>query len=273
MEDKKLTIVDHVLTAVEVRAQVNLIQEVMKSVMKDKVHYGTIPGCGDKPTLLKAGAEKIMMTFRLAADPTVEDLSTSDERRYRVTVKLRNFKGDLLGAGIGECSSSEEKYKWRKVICDEEFNETPEDRRREKWSKGYQGAKPFKTKQIRTSIADIANTILKMAKKRGQVDAVLTTTAASDIFTQDIEDMPQELVNPSGKKDPVKTEKKTDPTPYGKMMKKFADAKKDLGEDTYYNILGTHGWTHANEIKDVKTGDKVIADMAQTYRNRQNNDN
>jgi hypothetical protein len=32
-----------------------------------------------------------------------------------------------------------------------------------------------------------------MAKKRAQVDAVITVTAASDIFTQDIEDLPDEI--------------------------------------------------------------------------------
>ena len=37
--------------------------------------------------------------------------------------------------------------------------------------------------------ADHYNTVLKMAKKRALVDAVLTTTAASDIFTQDLEDL------------------------------------------------------------------------------------
>jgi hypothetical protein len=38
--------------------------------------------------------------------------------------------------------------------------------------------------------ADYFNTCLKMAKKRALVDAVLTSTAASDIFTQDIEEDP-----------------------------------------------------------------------------------
>ena len=99
--------------------------------------------------------------------------------------------GAFLGAGIGECSSSEEKYAWRRAICDEEFDETPENRRRVKFSK-YQG-KIEKTKQIRTNPADVSNTVLKMAKKRGLVDAVLTVTAASDLFTQDIEDLPEEL--------------------------------------------------------------------------------
>ena len=39
------------------------------------------------------------------------------------------------------------------------------------------------------SPADHYNTVLKMAKKRALVDAVLTTTAASDIFAQDLEDL------------------------------------------------------------------------------------
>jgi hypothetical protein len=39
-------------------------------------------------------------------------------------------------------------------------------------------------------IADMYNTVLKMAKKRSIVDATITATAASDIFTQDLDDDP-----------------------------------------------------------------------------------
>ena len=103
--------------------------------------------------------------------------------------------GVFVGAGIGECSSNEEKYKWRKVVCDQEFEETPLDRRREKWCKGWGNKGPYKQKQVRTEPADLANTILKMAKKRGLIDAVLTATAASDCFTQDLEDLPPEYMD------------------------------------------------------------------------------
>lgn len=178
------------LTAVQVRAQVNLIQDVMKSVMKKDTHFGTIPGC-QKPTLYKAGAEVLATTFRLAVDPEVIDLSTHDEIRYRVRVKLTAANGAFVGVGIGEASSNEDKYMWRKAVCKEEFEATPDDRKRVKWSKSREGA--YSTEQVRTNIADIANTILKMAKKRGQIDAILTATAASDIFTQDIEDLPEEI--------------------------------------------------------------------------------
>lgn len=160
----------------------------MQAVMKDGVHYGKVPGCGDKPTLLKPGAEKILATFRLAANPEIEDLSSRDEIRYRIKTAIISSSGLVVGYGVGECSTAEEKYKWKKAICEEEWAETPEDRRREKWSKGW-NEPASKTKQVRTNIADIANTILKMAKKRSLVDGCLTATACSDIFAQDLEDL------------------------------------------------------------------------------------
>lgn len=179
------------LTAADVRAQVNLMQDVMAEVMKKDTHYGIIPGT-KQPSLYKAGAEKIMSTFRLAADPAVEDLGRDGEVHYRVKVSILSASGVFLGAGMGECSSSEDKYAWRAAVCEEEFEATPENRRRLKFAK-WQG-KVEKKQQVRTNPADVANTILKMAKKRGMIDGVLTVTAASDLFTQDIEDLPEEVV-------------------------------------------------------------------------------
>lgn len=181
---------DRSLTAADIQAQVNLMQDVMRSVMFDKVHYGVIPGTQSR-SLYKAGAEKLMATFRLACDPETVDLSADGEVHYRVKVRVTSASGLFLGAGIGECSSREDKYAWRAAVCPEEFEATPENRRRIKFAK-YQG-KIEQKKQVRTNPADVANTILKMAKKRAQVDAVITVTAASDIFTQDIEDLPDEL--------------------------------------------------------------------------------
>ena len=97
-----------------------------------------------------------------------------------------------MGSGIGECSSDEEKYKWRKAL-NEEWDETPENRRRLKYGKGNQPGIITKTKQVRTEPADVANTVLKMSKKRALVDACLTTLGASDIFAQDLEDLSEDL--------------------------------------------------------------------------------
>lgn len=176
------------LTAADVRAQVNLMQDVMLEVMKDGTHFGVIPGTKQK-SLYKAGAEKIMSTFRLAADPEVTELGRDGEIHYRVKVSIRSASGQFLGAGIGECSSSEEKYAWRGAVHSKEWDATPENRRRVKYLRDGR-----EIQQVRTNPADVSNTILKMAKKRGLIDGVLTVTAASDLFTQDIEDLPDEVV-------------------------------------------------------------------------------
>ena len=178
----------HRFSAVEIRQRVYLVQEVMHGIMKRETHYGTIPGT-QKPTLYKPGAEVLCVTFRVAQEYKIEDLSVQGVARYRVTcVGRHQMTGVALGEGVGECSSSEEKYKWRGVICKAELDATPENLRRKKYYKNGNTAD-----QIRTEPADLANTILKMACKRAMIAMTLNVTAASDIFTQDIEDLPEEL--------------------------------------------------------------------------------
>ncbi len=195
MNDKAVSVIDvpsrnvgRSLTAIDVREHVNLIQEVMKSVMKADTHFGVIPGC-KQPSLYKAGSEVLLTTFRIAVSIEVEDLSTADAIRYRVrTIGTHQLSGVVVGEGIGECSSDEDKYKWRKCWNKKEFDAALESRRRMKFTKNGEDM------QIRTEPADLANTVLKMAKKRAQIDLTLTATAASDIFTQDVEDIPEELL-------------------------------------------------------------------------------
>lgn len=179
-------------TAVEMRAQVQRIQQVMKAVMKDKVHYGVVPGT-PKPSLWKPGAEVLCATFHIAPSYRVDDLSDGDCIRYRVTcVGTHQATGIVLGEGMGECSSSEEKYKWRKTT-NREYDATDDTRKRIKYGYDRESRSEYEIKQVRTEPADIANTVLKMACKRAQVAMALNVTAASDIFTQDLEDMPEEL--------------------------------------------------------------------------------
>lgn len=178
----------HRFSAVEIRQRVNLVQEVMQGIMKRETHYGTIPGT-QKPTLYKPGAEVLCVTFRVAQEYKIEDLSIQGVARYRITcVGRHQLTGGALGEGVGECSSSEEKYKWRGVICKAELDATPENLRRKKYYKNGNTVD-----QVRTEPADLANTILKMACKRAMIAMTLNVTAASDIFTQDIEDLPEEL--------------------------------------------------------------------------------
>jgi hypothetical protein len=175
----------------EIRERVNLVQEVMRGIMKRDTHYGTIPGT-PKPTLYKPGAEVLCVTFRIAQEYQIIDLGDELTARFRVTcVGRHQVSGIVLGEGVGECSSAEEKYKWRKAVCTEEFELMPESMRRLKFSSWNN--KVEKKIQVRTEAADLSNTVLKMACKRAMIAMTLNVTAASDIFTQDIEDLPEEL--------------------------------------------------------------------------------
>lgn len=180
--------VEHALTAPEMTAHVQRIQQVMKAVMKENTHFGKIPGAGDKLTLLKPGAEVLCATFRIAPTFREEEIPSSDGSiRYRVRCTgTHQTSGIILGEGMGEASTNEEKYKWREARG-KEYDNAPEDHRRVKYKRGQNG--DYEVQQIRTEPADVANTVLKMACKRAQVAMTLNVTAASDIFTQDLEDL------------------------------------------------------------------------------------
>lgn len=155
--------------ALAVREQVNQIQYLMASVLKSGTHYGVIKGT-DKPTLLQPGAEKIAYMFKLVPSYKVErEQLGGGHREYNVECTLTNREsGEVMGFGVGECSTMESKYRYR-----------------------WEGRYPDRRRVENPDIADVWNTCLKMAKKRAFVDAVKSTTAASDVFTQDIEDLPE----------------------------------------------------------------------------------
>lgn len=207
------------MQAESVVAQVQLLQSVMNRVMKDGEHYGTIPGCGDKPTLFKAGAEKILMTFRLAPAFRIDEKQfAGGHREYTATATLTAIaSGQFIGQGVGVCSTMESKYRFRKAeqTCPKCGQQTIFRGKHEYgggWycnkNKGGCGAKfqqgdPAIENQAMGRVehdnpADYYNTCSKMAQKRALVAATLVTTAASDIFTQDVEDNPEAFTGNTG---------------------------------------------------------------------------
>lgn len=200
----------------EIITHVQVVQEVMRAVMKPGVHYGTIPGAGDKMTLLKPGAEVLCMAFRVGDTYQIEDLSTGDKIRYRVNcIGTHQVTGGVLGSGLGEASSSEEKYKWRKAICAEEFEATPANMRRKKFAKA-KGGGFYMQDQVRTEPDDLANTVLKMANKRAKVAMTINVTACGDMFNQDLEDLDDTLRDHLVRQENAEpaTEQATEPTFY-----------------------------------------------------------
>ena len=153
------------LSVEDLQGQAAKVQAALKAVMKKGEHYGTIGGV-NKPFLFKAGAEKLGFMFRLA--PSFEIQKQDHEhghREYSVVCTLTHIPtGDLVAQGVGSCSTLEGKYRYRNV---------------------YENGS--KNRIENPNIADTYNTILKMAKKRAHVDAMITACAASDIFSQDEE--------------------------------------------------------------------------------------
>jgi hypothetical protein len=182
------------MTPADVRNQINSIQELMSDCMKDGEHYGVIPGMGQKPTLLKAGAEKLAFMFRLATEYRIERIdSDHGHREYIVTCQLSHIdSGHPVGQGVGSASTMESKYRYRWINTDirpeKQEAELLKAQGKGRWKK--QGDNwIWAIKEDNPDIADVYNTVLKMGKKRAMVDAILSATAASDIFTQDIEEM------------------------------------------------------------------------------------
>jgi hypothetical protein len=142
--------------------RVNMVHEILSKIMKDGTHYGVVKGCGPKKVLLKPGADLLAMTFRLAPEYRVDRRQLGGEHvEYEVTCVMFGPDGAKIGEGVGSASTMESKYRYR-------------------WNDGVKVENP--------DIADVYNTVLKMAKKRAHIDATLTCTGASDMFTQDLID-------------------------------------------------------------------------------------
>jgi len=172
------------------------LDAVMKSVMIEGMgkDYGKIPGCGDKPSLFKAGAEKLACTFQLVPTYRIDTLRTALSTTHTVVCSISAPGGALICEGVGEASSREEKYAFRRAVCQDEFDATPAAQRRVKYRKGY-GQNVTAENQVAMNPADVANTVLKMAKKRAFVDGVLSALGASDMLTQDLDELPREYLD------------------------------------------------------------------------------
>jgi hypothetical protein len=139
----------------EVTRRTAMLRDYVAEHMREGEDYGIVPG-GSKPTLFKPGAEKLNAVFgfspMLDVSHRIEDWDNGFVA-YEVKVTLVNKRtGGVEAEGVGSCNSRERRYK-------------------------------------NHDAANIANTILKLAKKRALIDATLSATRASGMFTQDLEDM------------------------------------------------------------------------------------
>lgn len=143
------------ITLAEAKERIKMLYNFVKEVMVLGQDFGVVPGI-QKPTLLKPGAEKLCDIFGFSKQVEIINRVEDWEKglfAYEVKVSLTNKRNGLVEAeGIGCCNTREKKYR---------------------------SQDPY----------NVINTVLKMAKKRALIDAVLSATRSSGIFTQDVEDL------------------------------------------------------------------------------------
>ena len=177
--------------------------------------YGIIPGAGKKKVLFKSGGEKLTDIYGLAARYVImSKVEEWDRGLFDFTIQCelhRKTDEMFVGSGVGSCSSWEAKYRWRegKRVCPQCHQDTiikGKDEYGGGWlcwgKKGGCGAKFSSTdpgildqkvgRLENSDLIDAKNTVLKIAKKRAFIDAVISVTRSSGIFTQDLDELTSE---------------------------------------------------------------------------------
>jgi hypothetical protein len=194
--------------AAELVERLDVIKDAMRTAMQSGIDYGLIPGA-NKPSLLKPGAEKLGTLFQLDTQPTIHEIwGPGDHLTVRAEVTVFHAPTGLrLGKGEGMASTRESKHakRYQDRTCPDCKQATIIKGREDYgggWlcfkKKGGCGAKfkdgdPVIESQTlgmieNPDLPDLWNTVVKMAKKRARIDAILDVTGASAIFTQDLED-------------------------------------------------------------------------------------
>lgn len=161
----------------------NEFKEFIKNDLKDGVDFGKIPNV-EKPCLFKAGGEKIQLylgltpQYKLLHREFVPNQVRKDKvwndatKKYQEVETVRNYycwewscelwHGSVkVAEGVGMGNTEEDKY-----VSQYKSAKTPDS---------------------------LANTVMKISKKRAFMDAIIGVSGVSDIFTQDLED--SEMVN------------------------------------------------------------------------------
>lgn len=265
------------------------IQKLMEGVLHKGEHFGEIPGVkpkpGEKPkmVLFKSGAEKLCLMFRLR--PEYEIVSRREDPTFisfEIRCRLYHIPtSNLIGEGIGSINSRESKYlnQTSAKLCPE-CGQAAIIKGKEEYGggwicfakKGGCGAKfadddksivEQPGKPTEAKVWDLHNTLIKMGQKRALVAATLIATAASDVFTQDLEEL--EDASPKPAHQPAEAEQQHDATkPAEKKNEKrpgpltmLVDTLKMKGEDTPARALG---WMSRQLKRDVKATKELKPD-------------
>ena len=187
---------DLALRLADMKANRHLTRAFFKEVMEEGVDYGIIPGT-DKPTLFKPGAEGLLEFYGFA--PTIKNVQETKDfdtgfLRVVVTIALiQRGTGEVVAEGIGECNTREARYFYR-WMPEWELQKLPDlwavkdslkkETRSWKATARRKAGSAIFYRMENEDLFTLWNTVLKMAKKRALVDAALSATRSSGLFSQ-----------------------------------------------------------------------------------------
>lgn len=175
----------------------------VEEVLVADIDYGNIPKT-DKYCLFKSGAEKLCDLYGYGKRFEIISRDVDSEKPYFSyeikAILFYNDTGQIAAEGVGCCNSKEKKY-------------------------------------LKYAPFDTANIVLKMAKKRAFVDAVLTATRSSDVFSQDIVDDDREEKSEQAGNSKA-TNRKREQKPSEKTEKVQLLSSKQL--DYIYSLMSQH---------------------------------
>jgi DNA-directed RNA polymerase subunit RPC12/RpoP len=216
------------------KAMRQILKEYVKSELKKGYHYDDNIGGQKlaKPMLLQEGARAIAAIFGLffGEPKTVEERLEGDHFRVRAHIALFNQAGVQITSGDALCSTREVKYAFRKAEREcPECGSAAIIKGRAEYGGGYVcfakkggcGAKFDDTDERigeqrggrveNPDLADVENTVLKMAIKRAKVAAVCDLPTVSEIFAPEgSADTPVRVGDASSPKESVRPKRAHD---------------------------------------------------------------
>lgn len=227
--------------------KISQFQAIVQQTLKKDHDYGIIPGT-PKPTLYLPGAQKINMLMQVSPEYEYIDRTVDFDKGFfnyemRCTLVKNIIQDTVLiklpvCQGVGSCNSMEKKYRWMNVN-ESDIPDGIDKNTLKKNTKTY-GQKVVTKYQLENDDPyTLANTILKMAKKRALVDATLQLASLAEVFTQDLEDIKDFVVQ----EQPIPTQS------YGNSEQPVISSNNDIG--SFVISFGTkHKGKSLNQIFD-----------------------
>lgn len=227
------TVTETYLTPIDMDGVANVINSVdvfIKEIMVKGKDYGIIPGTRQKPTLLKAGAEKLSKAFSLAPGYLIKEQDVQPFLNWKSTKKWTDKK-----TGKTTVVDCDHKGYYRYVVeCRLVHMKTNE----------FWASQMGSCDSLERGREDApGNTILKMAQKRALCGAVLNATFSSDRFTVDVDSY-------SGDQAPKQSDSRA-------QQSNGQQDDEDYVMESKFGTMEKPGFCHKCEEKHIMVGDKI----------------